>query len=59
MPGGSEDSAIERDLRHIPWVQAIRAALYGSGLLKSVYDLELWRVFRRVPLSGRDGDRAG
>jgi MFS family permease len=31
MPGGSQDSAIERDLRHILWVQAIRAALYGFG----------------------------
>ena len=31
MPGGSQDAAIERDLRRILWVQAIRAALYGFG----------------------------
>ena len=31
MTGGTQDAAIERDLRRILWVQAIRAALYGFG----------------------------
>jgi len=31
MTGEPQDAAIERDLRHILWVQAIRAALYGFG----------------------------
>jgi MFS family permease len=31
MTGEPQDAAIERDLRHILWVQAIRAVLYGFG----------------------------
>ncbi len=31
MIGGAQEEAIERDLRRILWVQAIRAALYGFG----------------------------
>ena len=38
---------------------ALGAPFVAAGLLKSVYDLVLWRVFRRVPLPGQDGDRAG
>jgi len=37
---------------------ALGAPFVAAGLLKSVYDLVLWRVFRRVPLPG-EGDRAG
>jgi hypothetical protein len=103
--GRQHPGTIERDLRRILWVQAIRAALYGfgsahpsglhrgdgraggthggrglhqhpsvarpfgpaigtalmqnvafgapfvvAGALKAVYDLVLWRVFKRVPL---------
>jgi MFS family permease len=38
---------------------ALGAPFVAAGLLKSVYDLVLWRVFRRVPLPGRKDDRAG
>ena len=38
---------------------AFGAPFVAAGALKSVYDLVLWRVFRRVPLPDPRADRAG